>query len=194
MAKKPIPTPEELRQLLRYEPETGKLYWLERPVSMFVDGDHSAGHTCAAWNAKFAGKIAFTATTKWGHKRGRLAGNNFKAHRVAWALYTGNWPNGEIDHINGDPGDNRIENLRVVSSQQNKWNRGSRPNSISKFVGVARSSSGTWYGQIVIDGKFVYLGSFATEEDAARARDVVATRYHGKFARLNFPSQSGLAP
>lgn len=193
MAKKPLPTPETLRQLLRYEPETGKLFWRERTPDLFEDRDHSALHSCAAWNAKWAGKEAFTSLNSWGHKRGRIFGISVKAHRVAWAIFYGEWPDGEIDHVNGDPGDNRIDNLRIVSSQQNKWNRGSRPGSLSRFVGVSRSASGKWFGQINVNGKFHYLGTFETEEEAARARDAAALQHHGRFARLNFPAQLGRA-
>jgi len=194
MAKQPLPTPEQLRQLLRYEPETGKLFWLERTPDMFVDGDHSARHSCAAWNAKRAGTEAFTATNAWGHRRGNLFKQALKAHRVAWAIHYGEWPTGEIDHANGDPADNRIVNLRIASSQQNKWNRGSRPGSQSRFVGVQSNGCGKWYAQIVLDGQFKYLGTYDTEEEAALARDRVALKHHGEFARLNFPGQLDQVP
>lgn len=92
MAKKTLPTIEELRKLLRCEPETGLLFWRERTPDMFEDGMHSSEHSCNAWNARYCGKMALAAIDGKGYFRGRVLGQNVSAHRVIWAIVHGEWP------------------------------------------------------------------------------------------------------
>ena len=76
--------PEELHRLLRYEPETGKLYWLPRPVEFFDQSEtRSASHVCANWNSQNAGAEAFTAL----HSQGRTLGH-FTTKAAAAAAYS----------------------------------------------------------------------------------------------------------
>src|SRR3546814_6128350 len=63
---------------------------------------------CKSFNNKHAGKPALVAPSRAGHLCGHVKGIPLLAHRVAWAIHYGEWPNGQIDHINGDPSDNRI--------------------------------------------------------------------------------------
>jgi hypothetical protein len=105
-----------------------------------------------------------------------------------------------VDHINGDPLDNRKENLRIVTNQQNSWNsRGAKsfngkPTS-SRFKGVSRKICKYkgkprykyWVAKIGVDGTDVTLGHFKDEEEAAKAYDEAAKKYFGEYARLNFP-------
>lgn len=169
MATKPIPTPDLLRQLLRYEPETGKLFWRERPPSMFQDSYRTAAGCAANWNSRWAGKEAFTCKMAVGHLQGRIGYGSYLAHRVAWAIYYGEWPKGEIDHINHDPADNRIENLRDVSHAENHRNQSLRQNNSSGVAGVARVRD-VWYARIKRGGKLTHLGYFERFEDAVAAR------------------------
>ena len=74
------PTPEQCRALLRYEPETGRLFWLPRPESMFTAGWHQR-----SWNTRYAGQEAFTATLD-GYKKGAMFDRVLYAHHVAWAV------------------------------------------------------------------------------------------------------------
>lgn len=107
----------------------------------------------------------------------------FKAHRVAWLYVTGQWPEEEIDHINGIQGDNRFSNLRPATSLQNKLNCGIRKDNTSGVKGVHKTESGTWQARVSVGGKRVNLGFFKTAHEAAKvaaqARDVA----HGSFAR-----------
>lgn len=188
MAKKPLPTPEQLRQLLRYEPETGKLFWREQTTpEYFQDGGKSARHSMNAWNSKYAGKEAFTATTKSGHLRGRIAGRGLLAHRVIWAMHVGTWDFALVDHRDLDPANNRLKNLREATKRQNGTNRLPKAGSSSRFLGVGwYKAAKKWKAAISVDNKSIYLGAFQTEEEAAMAYDLAAKEMHGEFARLNF--------
>jgi hypothetical protein len=100
---KELPSPDLLRKLLRYEPETGKLFWRERDREFFKsDRDYKV------WNIRFAGKEAFTASD-CGYKTGKVFGKTYRAHRIIWALQTGAWPRDEIDHIDQDKSNNAWE-------------------------------------------------------------------------------------
>lgn len=92
-----------------------------------------------------------------------------------------------LDHRNGNKLDNRRENLREATNQQNVWNSKARPGS-SSFKGVSRTD-GRWGAKIKRDGKSKSLGSYATEEEAALAYDRAAEELFGEFARLNFPDR-----
>ena len=123
-----------------------------------------------------------------------------RIHR--WILGEENIPEGlQIDHINGNPLDNRKKNLRVCTMMQNMVNRSSRHpeskyngvcynNGSKRSTGSYRCISRPWKATITLEqgkGK-VNLGTFATEEEAALAWDKVAYEHFGEFAKLNFPN------
>ena len=133
-------------------------------------------------------------------KRGKKAGgiNNkgyvyirydkqpYLGHRLAWFLFYKEWPEMEIDHINGDRTDNRIENLRVVTRSQNQHNR-KGSNLTSQYKGVYwKKSNKCWVSQISYGGAKFYLGKFNDEKEAAVAYDKKATELFGEYARTNF--------
>ena len=90
-----------------------------------------------------------------------------------------------IDHINGDGLDNRRCNLRIATTQQNAFNQKHHGGS-SRHKGVSyRADTGTWRAYITKDGKRKYLGTFASEEDAANAYNIEASRIFGEYAKLN---------
>lgn len=117
-----------------------------------------------------------------------IDGRRYRAHRLAIFMMTGSWPDNVVDHINGNPSDNRASNLRESSVCQNVRNR--RPKSGRDLKGVHWADhANKWAAHICVDYKQKHLGYFDDPEDAARAYDAAAVKYHGEFARLNFPSQ-----
>ena len=178
MAEKIIPSPETLRELLRYEPGTGKLYWKERPRECF-----SSDRTWKAWNTRYADQRAFTSAEDRGYLRGAVFGTLFLAHRVAWAIAHGCWPEQDIDHINGDPSDNRLMNLREATRVENTRNRGKQRNNTSGYKGVGfHKASRKWRSYIVTSAGQKDLGLFNSPEEAHAAYVAAANKYHGEFA------------
>lgn len=187
MAKKDLPPVEVLRQLLRYEPETGKLFWLERGPEWFETSDPRGPEWLMnAWNGRFAGKEAFTSMTYKGYMAGHLLSKPLLAHRLAWAIYTGKWPADQIDHININKSDNRICNLREASNSENQMNTPARISGQHKSKGVGFAKHmGKWVARITTDGNRQFLGYFDRKEDAVSAYADAAHRQHGKFARVS---------
>jgi hypothetical protein len=92
-----------------------------------------------------------------------------------------------VDHKNRNGLDNRKENLRICTNQQNQWNRKkARNGKTSRFIGVRwHKGDRKFYAEIQVDGRRKHLGGFASEEDAAIARDKAVIKYHGPYANLN---------
>ena len=108
-----------LRLLVEHDPETGVFRWRARPRSMAA-----RDRLWMAWNTRYAGTLALNSADANGYRYSRIAQKKIYAHRAALALVTGEWPE-EVDHINGDPSDNRITNLRPVTHRENGKNVGS---------------------------------------------------------------------
>ena len=173
MSKKELPSPELLRQLLRYEPDTGKLYWKERTPDMFDDG------RCKSFNSQFANKEAFTFTGRDGYKHGNVLNQRpYLAHRVIWAIVHGKWPLNHIDHINGIRDDNRIVNLRDVSRGQNQRNLKLPTNNTSGVIGVSWANrEKKWNAYITVDRRRRSLGYFTDFAEAVSARKEAEAKY-----------------
>lgn len=185
MAKRQLPSPEVLRQLLRYEPDTGKLFWKERGPEFFTHNgqERDALWSCRAWNSRFAGKEAFAIVDRQGYRVGRVCSVRLSAHRVIWAMEAGRWAEECIDHINGDKGDNRACNLREAGLSENRWNVGLSAANTSGFKGVSWSAArGKWQASIRKRGSRSHLGYFETPELAAAAYLEASKALHGQYA------------
>ena len=169
MAKYQLPSRDVLTELLSYDADSGLLTWKTRPVSMFQAGRHTAAHTCARWNATFAGKVALNAKHGAGYRHGNLLSRNALAHRAIWKLVTDEDPD-EIDHIDGDRSNNRWVNLRAVSSSENSRNVAVGKRNTSGHLGVRRNRRGNWQAFITTSAGMVCLGSFANINEAVAAR------------------------
>jgi stress response protein YsnF len=96
-----------------------------------------------------------------------------------------------VDHQNSDGLDNRRQNLRLATKSQNGCNSRKRKNTSSVYIGVhLRKKQNRWETSIRHNEKRIFLGSFKNEFDAAKVYDAAAKKYHGEFARLNFPEEN----
>lgn len=165
-------TVEQMRDLVSYDRATGKLIWKVR----------------LPYSRAQAGSVVGTVSMH-GYREFRAYNKMYKAHRVAWALENGVWPENDIDHINGDRTDNRIENLRPATRQQNTRNRKISARNKSGFKGVSwNAHSKKWMAFFSLDGKRKFLGRFDVPEDAhAVYRDAVNAHY-GDFANTGIAS------
>lgn len=162
--------PEKLSTLLSYDPATGKLFWLPRPAEMLL-----TQKSARTWNTRYSGGEAFTTLNASGYYHGTLFGKTHAAHRVAWALAHGAWPEGEIDHINGDRSDNRLANLRDVSAAENRKNQTRSRANTSGVTGVHWCNTwNRWIAKIMVGRKTTTIGNFATFEEAVAARAVAS--------------------
>lgn len=166
-----LPPQAYLKECLRYEAATGKLFWKARPVEHFKH----AG-TCRYWNRRYAGTPAFNIPTEWGYLRGNLDKRAYLAHRVVWKLVRGTEPPPLVDHEDQTPTNNRDENLREATTPQNCINSAKR-SKVSFDKG-----QGKWRARTTIDGKRIHIGWFVTEEAALQAQIVHSRAVHGEFA------------
>ena len=176
-------TAEIVRELLDYNPETGDFYWKYRDVKWF-----NSQRACNSWNTKYAGNKTFCLyRNKYlgvviFHKK-RLA------HRIAWLYVHGEWPDGQIDHINNVRDDNRIINLRVVTANQNQHNqkRAQRDNKSSGLLGVTfNKANKNWVANIHIKGKQKHIGCYDCKHEAHEAYLEVKAKYHSGYVGDNY--------
>jgi hypothetical protein len=156
-------TAERLRALLDYDAETGTFTWRD-----------------GRWFG-LAGKVAGVKTVA-GYIKVGVDGRVYSAHRLAWLHVTGAWPAHQLDHIDGERGNNRLANLREATRTQNSWNKKRAKHSTTGFKGVWRSGA-KWAATIRKNGRPVYLGTFETAEEAHAAYVTAAQEHFGEFAR-----------
>lgn len=188
MAYKILPDQEVLLQLLRYDAESGKLYWRERGTEWFPESGWGQEYSARAWNARQADKEAFTAKNVNGYLHGALLGQTVAAHRVVWKMANGTDAVGDIDHINGGRADNRIANLRDVDAATNRRNAAQSVRNTSGVTGVTFfRKTGQWRATITVDRRTYSLGYHDTIEGAARARKSAEKRFqfHENHGRKN---------
>lgn len=128
-----------------------------------------------------------------GYVRVRINNISYRAHRVIWLITYGEWPEGQIDHINGVKDDNRIENLRAVSVTGNQQNQHVRVDNTSGVTGVI-FDRGYWTAKIRANGKRIHLGCFKSLEEAAAARKAAERLYgfHPNHGRTDSARRNGL--
>jgi len=150
-------TPEHLKSILHYNPETGILTHkrLQRVMGTPMLG---------------------------GHLRVHLLGKNWLVHRLIWLYMTGEFPENEIDHINCKPADNRWKNLRLASHGQNRANSRVNKGTVSGLKGAYQSGN-RWRASIKDGGQQRHLGSYATPEEAHAVYCKAADILHGEFSR-----------
>lgn len=168
MVKAPNMTAEELRDAFNYDPNTGDLCWKIRPAN----------------NVKVGVPIRAKNTSGYYHVGFRR--RVYVVHRLIWFMTYDEWPELEIDHINCDKLDNRLENLRLASKGQNLTNIPKSDGRTSKYKGVCwKKSNKCWTAQISHEGKCIWLGHFDNEYDAHVAYCEAAKRLKGEYARFS---------
>lgn len=175
-ATKILPSVEYLRECFVYEQSTGVLRWKRRPLGHF-----STERSWGEWNKRFTGKIVGRGT-KRGYCLTILFGERWLLHRIIWKLMTGMEPPETIDHVDGDPANNRWANLRVATQLEQMWNSRFRRNNTSGYRGVV-ASRGKWQVQIRAGGIRRFLGRFDTLEEATVVYEAAAREAHGGFYR-----------
>lgn len=159
-------TAAELRRLLDYDQETGVF----------------------TWKVQRTGSVKIGSPAGRRNKRGYILIGLYRrkhmGHRLAWLHVHGEWPPNEIDHINNNPSDNRLANLRLATSSQNKVNTRLQSNNTSGVKGVYwNTSHRRGQARISVNGTRLNLGSFDNIEDAAKAYQRAAIENFGPFVR-----------
>lgn len=179
MATRTLPSQKLLNQLLRYEPETGKLFWRSRPLEMF-----DPQYRGKIWNKRYADKEAFPYNATTGYCSGPLLGIHYPAHRVIWKMVTGAEPI-EIDHIDGSGSNNRWVNLRNVDHAENGKNQKRHKNNSVGSGGIHKLPSGNYHVRIMNGGERISIGTYASLAEASAARRVAEREfgYHANHGR-----------
>jgi hypothetical protein len=129
------------------------------------------------------GAYADATIDRNGYRSVALFYKRMLAHRVAWCLVHGEWPASELDHVNHDKLDNRIENLRLATRRENLVHRGKPVTNTSGRKGVTWRA-GKWEARIAINGRKVNLGRFQDIDEASKAYAEAAKASHGAFVVL----------
>lgn len=150
----------DLADLLDYDQSSGMFVWKRSPCIRNVKG-------------RIAG-----CRTSHGYWQIRINGRSYLAHRLAWLFVHGEWPQHQIDHIDGDRCNNRLGNLRDVPLAVNRQNiKGAMAGKKIPILGV-RSQRSRFSALITLNGRRIYLGSFGTTEEAHRAYLSAKRRIH----------------
>ncbi|EFL4461577.1 MULTISPECIES: HNH endonuclease [Enterobacteriaceae] len=160
-------TQQRLKNLLNYDPSTG----------IFTRRITRGG--------MYAGSVVGTLSTH-GYRKIMVDKVAYAAHRLAWLYVYGNFPGGEIDHINRDRCDNRIVNLRIASRKDNARNKGVSKRNTSGAKGVSWDrQTKKWRAQISVSGKSISIGRFDKKSDAVIAYGLYAVSHFGEFAAVD---------
>jgi hypothetical protein len=162
-------TAEYARECFDYDPETGKVTWRRRPREHF-----KTKRSYSTWNSRFAGQEVNSVHSA-GYIRVSVNTTYYLLHRIIWLMTKCEWPTDEIDHINHDRNDNRLENLREVTRLINSRNCSKKVNNTSGITGVSWCKPRKkWKAAIKVNGCKYEIGFFSNIQDAA---NTVASAY-----------------
>lgn len=167
----PMPPRAFVIEWLHYSPSTGVFTWMKEPTAAPQYKFNEAGGQRAN-----------------GYIYIGLNDEIIAAHRLAWVYMHGDIPEGmEVDHIDGDPSNNTIANLRLATSSQQKMNKRVQSNNRSGLKGAyyhACHKGKKWRSQIKVGSRLIFLGYFHTAEEAHAAYGAAAIEHFGEFARV----------
>jgi hypothetical protein len=159
-------TADRLRELLRYSPSTGEFHWrvtnsIRKPAGSLAGDRKESGYVLIG-----------------------IDGNRYRAHRLAWLYMTGCWPYDQVDHKDNDRSNNKWENLRLATNQQNQANSRTSKNNTSGVKGVYwNRQRQKWHAKLCLGSRQIHGGFFDEIEHAAAAYLGLARAHHGEFAR-----------
>jgi len=155
-------TQQQLKEILRYDSSTGTFFWIKPATShsrVIINGEAGSKHSR-------------------GYVHISVYGKEYKAHRLAWLYVYGEWPKGEIDHINGVKDDNRISNLRDVDRTTNCQNlQGAYKTNKLDCLGVSKRGK-KYFAQIQVNKKKLTVGTFDTLKAANAAYQKAKAALH----------------
>jgi hypothetical protein len=117
-----------------------------------------------------------------GYRQIKIDGTPYLAHRLVWFVETGNWPEGELDHRDLNPANNRFHNLRAATHAQNLRNLRVRKDNVLGIKGVRRRGA-MFDARITLNGKQHLIGRYESAEEASAAYAEASKRLHGEFGR-----------
>lgn len=153
-----------LSNLLSYAPETGVISWK-------VNRGHVKAGDAAGYHHKGDNYLYV-----------KIRPNRYPAHRLAWFLHYGRWPENVIDHINGNGADNRLCNLREATNGENMFNSRTPKSNTSGRKGVCYDKlNKKWVAYVGFQGRFINLGRYSTLEEADAAARAGREKFHKDF-------------
>lgn len=168
-----------IKELLYYDEKEGQLYWKIRGQHLFSPTIKTKQQSANAWNARYAKTKALSSEVGDGYRSGCINIDNKKYrishHRAVWFLNYGYWPN-NIDHIDHNKENDKLENLRDVTPLENSQNVSMHKTNKSGITGIShRLVNGEWNGKwraiVWNNRKRKYLGDFTSKEEAIKARE-----------------------
>lgn len=160
-------TVERMDEIFDVDPAKGSIIWRAPPFN----------------HPDLMGKEAGT-TNCYGYVQIRIDGRIYRRARLIWFYVHGTWPSKQVDHENLVKTDDRLENLREASSDQNQWNTSVRKNNLLKAKGIDwRPDKKRYRARVVCRGITTQVGYFRSLDEAIAARAQVVIKLHGEFAR-----------
>ena len=152
-------TQKELKALITYDKDSGNFYRVNTNKLIQVNPDRD------------------------GHIRFRVKNIKIYAHRLAWIYITGSFPENCIDHIDGNPSNNKFTNLREATNKENSRNSKMFKTNTSGVKGVYwHKGKSRWYAHCRVDNKRHFVGTFKNIIDAEKAVNAFREKHHGAFA------------
>lgn len=168
MRKIDMVTSDRLKELLEYNSITGKFYWKIKPRPQTKPRDIAGCLNNSGYIVIRVDKVLYLA------------------HRLAWIYHYQEMPEFEIDHIDGNPANNSILNLRKCTRAENCRNTKIKCNASSNYKGIYFDKRRLlWIAEIRTDKGKKYLGQFSCEHVAGLAYQIASINYHGDFSRQN---------